>query len=158
MSFPLKISTTGSTVVKTRNCIRTVEGSILRRNERFDRSTAPRWSESPPRCWTPRWSNRFARSSNPRLLVAIIRIEALVSAMVVCPRFARISGRSPPQVPNQYIQESGRFEPPHAHSRGFGIERGAPEFESLFAHRRSPQCVYQRFESPQAHVSAQGSQ
>ena len=77
-------------------------------------------------------------------------------------------GRAPQLESNQQVQESGevivesgeveaeRFEAPQAYLGGFGIVRGNPGFESPFAHRRSPQCVYQQFESPQAHVSAQG--
>ena len=42
--------------------------------------------------------------------------------------------------------------------KGFRHSAPCPGFESLFAHRRSPQCAYHQFESPQAHVGAQGSQ
>ena len=62
-------------------------------------------------------------------------------------------GRAPPFVSNQRNFESagstGRgFEAPQAQLGNFGVERGEPGFESSFAHRRSPQCAYHQFESP----------
>ena len=72
-------------------------------------------------------------------------------------------GRAPFFESNQENLESGGFaaggfEAPQAQLGSFGLKRGEPGFESLFAHWRSSQYMYRQFESPNAHLGAQGSQ
>ena len=144
MIFSPQVSTTGGTVVETQSWILAEEGSILRRNERSVKGT------------TPWWSNHFVRGSilpcgntpsgsKPPSWVAIVQIDAPEPAMIVCPWFAQILEAHPLRFRTTKFKKV-KGSKLHMHIQLF--LGGASGFESPFAHRHSPQCVCQQFESP----------